>query len=46
MVEVVGSDNLVLNAFVIKLDCVLCVVASENKEVFDRKLVQLRPAYL
>lgn len=46
MVKVVGGDNLVFNAFVVKLDRVLCVVASENKEVLDRKLVQFRPAYL
>jgi hypothetical protein len=43
MVEVVWCDNLVFNPLVVKLDCVLSIIASKHKEVLNRELIIFRP---
>jgi hypothetical protein len=44
MVEVMGGHNFVLDSLMVKLDSVLCIVASEHKEVLDCELVSFGPA--
>lgn len=45
LIEIVAGDNFVLNTFVIKHNCMLCVVAAELKQIFDGKLIALSPPY-
>ena len=45
MVQVVGSYDLVLDAFVIVLKAVLSIVAFENIQIFNLELVPLAPSY-
>jgi len=40
----VGSNNLVFDSLVIQLDCMFSIVAAEDKEIFDSKLVLLAPS--
>lgn len=43
MIKVMRSHNFILNSFVIQLYCVLGIVASKYKQVFNRELVIFRP---
>ena len=45
MVQVVGSYDFVLDAFVIVLKTVLSIVAFENIQIFNLELVSLAPSY-
>jgi hypothetical protein len=44
VVQVVTGYYFVLNALIVKADCVICVVASELKEVLNYELLILTPS--
>ena len=41
MIQIVRGHNLVLNAFVVELDCVVSIIAAENKEILNCELLRL-----
>ena len=45
MIQVVGGYDFVLDAFVIVLEAVFSIVAFENIQIFNLKLVSLAPSY-
>ena len=46
MVQVVRSNNFVLNSFVVELNRMLCIVTAEDKQVFDCELLLFTPSHL
>ena len=46
MVQIVRSNNLILDTFIVVSDAVFSVVTFENKQVLDRELIILIPSDL
>ena len=40
------GHDLVLDALIVELDCVVSIIAAEDKKIFDCELLSLRPSDL
>ena len=45
MIQIVTGDNFVFDALVVHLNCVLRIIAAENKQIFYSKLVIFWPTH-
>ena len=46
MIQIVRGHDLVLDALIVELDCVVSIIAAEDKKIFDCELLSLRPSDL
>ena len=44
MVQIVGSDDLVLDTLVVELDCMFSIIAPKNEQILNSELLCLTPS--